>query len=312
MKKNILKEILTLFMSCILLLSCSDNDNSAAYVQLENAIQEAELLISNTTEGVEEGNIAPGSKDILQTRIDWAYFILENSGRDKAYENAVVQLTADIEAFHGNIVSAGIPLFGFGSKMNLGLAHTWQMEESFSVECRVRYTEFASGDQNIISCEGNSKGWMLRGSGNKVQFYINQGGWRGLSSPVLELNRWYHIAVTYRKNDKLELYLDGEIVGSTTCLELGISELVDLQAGTAPSYANRYMRGYIQDLSIWSDVRTAEEVSADVACNFTGNEEGLKAYWPLNLNVGTQIEDKTGNYTARMSEITWQTTILEY
>ena len=290
---------------CALIMSCSE-DLSVSYLKLEECIREAESLITNTQEGIEEGNIAPGSKKSLQKQIDWAYFILENSGRDEAYENAFLLLQKDIEIFHANVVSSGIPLFGFGAKMNLGLAEMWQMEESFSIECRVYYTEFAPGDQNIVSCEGNGKGWMLRSSGNKIQFYIQQNGWNGLSTSPLELNRWYHIAATYYKNGNISLYLDGVKVGSAACKELSISNQVDLQIGTSPSYADRYMRGYIQDFSIWSDVRTEEEIATDINGGFGGTEEGLKAYWPLNLNVGTDILDKTGTYTATTAGIIWQ------
>lgn len=305
MNKYILRVLFVLVCGTFAM-SCSDDDLSTSYLKLEECISEAETLIATSQEGVEEGNIALGSKKELQKRIDWAYSILQNSGTDEAYENALLRLQEDIEAFRSNIVSAGVPLFGLGSKMNLGLAGNWQMEENFSVECRVYYTEFASGDQNIVSCEGNGKGWMLRASGNKVQFYIQQGDWNGLSTPVLELNRWYHIAATYSKNGSISLYLDGVKIGSKACRELTISNEVDLQIGTAPSYANRYMRGYIQDFSIWSDVRTDEEVAADINCEFSISEEGLKAYWPLNLNVGTEILDKMGNYTAITTGIVWQ------
>lgn len=304
MNKYILGSVFVLIFST-LVMSCSD-DLSASYLKLEECIQEAESLIAVNQEGTEEGNIAPGSKKNLQKRIDWAYFILKNSGRDVAYENAALKLREDIEIFQTNIVSHGIPLFGFGSKMNLGLAEIWQMEESFSIECRVYYTEFAPGDQNIISCEGDGKGWMLRASGNKVQFYIQQNGWNGLSTPLLELNRWYHITATYCRNGEISLYLDGVKTGSSACKELAISNQVDLQIGTAPSYANRYMRGYIQDFSIWSDVRTDKEIAVDIDCGFKGTEEGLKAYWPLNLNVGAEILDKTGGYTATMTDVIWQ------
>ena len=159
MNKYIWRSVFVLTL-CALIMSCSE-DLSVSYLKLEECIREAESLITNTQEGIEEGNIAPGSKKSLQKQIDWAYFILENSGRDEAYENAFLQLQKDIEIFHANVVSSGIPLFGFGSKMNLGLAEMWQMEESFSIECRVYYTEFAPGNQNIVSCEGNGKGWML-------------------------------------------------------------------------------------------------------------------------------------------------------
>ncbi len=75
--------------------------------------------------------------------------------------------------------------------MNLGPVGDWNVTESFSIECRVKYNEFAGGDQNVISCESGSSGWMLRSSGNVIQFYINDGNWTGCQTSSLELNRWY-------------------------------------------------------------------------------------------------------------------------
>lgn len=287
-------------------LSCKEDDNSSARNKLVECIQKAEASIAESVEANEEGCIAPGSKAVLQTRIDWAYFILQNSSTDEAYTNASTILNDAIDAFYANVVKAGIPLFGLGSKMNLGTVGEWDIEESFTIECRVKYNEFAGGDQNIISCENGNSGWMLRNSGNIVQFYINDGNWTGCQTSSLELNRWYHIAATYQKGKGIALYLDGQKVGSSSCGSLAINPTTDLQAGTAPSYADRYMRGYIQDLSLWKDVRTAEEVATDVNGDFTGTEDGLNAYWPLNLNLGTEVTDLTGNRIATLIDVTWE------
>lgn len=303
MKKYILLCIFALLFDS-LLTSCSDEE-SASFAELEQCIREAENLLVTTKEGVEEGDVAPGAKKELQSNINWAYYILGNSGRDLAYDNAVAQLKKSMEEYITNLVCPGVPQFGLGSKMNLGKASSWEMEECFTIECNLYYTEFATGDQNVVSCEGDGKGWMLRSSGDKVQFYIRDGRWTGVSTGTLELNKWYHIAVTYSKNKEIAIYLNGIKVSSTSCKEIQISPLLDLQVGTAPSYSARYMRGFIQDFSIWSVARTAEEVAVDVKCGFGGTEQGLKAYWPLNMNVGTDILDKTGNYTAFTSGIVW-------
>ena len=54
-----------------------------------------------------------------------------------------------------------------------------------------------------------------------------------------------------------------------------------------------------------SDVRTEAEAAAVVACDFSGTEEGLKAYWPLTLNVGSEITDMTGRHVAKMTDVKW-------
>ena len=112
------------------------------------------------------------------------------------------------------------------------------------------------------------------------------------------------VAATYQAGGKMVFYLDGVQVSSVNCGTLAASAS-DLQLGTSPYYSNRYMRGDIQQVSIWDDVRTAAEVAADVACDFDGTEEGLMAYWPLTLNVGTEITDQTGNHVASLVDVTW-------
>lgn len=299
------KKYIVLFTLLLLLGGCSDDD-SLAKNDLQHAIQEAETVLAESEEGLKEGDYAPGSKSELQTSIDWAYFILGNSCSDEAYSNAVSTLKSSVDIFYANIVKAGIPYFSLGAKMNLGPCGDWNLDAGFTFECRVNYTEFASGVQNIISCEGGSGGWMLRASGSVVQFYINDaGGWNGCVTPELELNRWYHIAVSYKPGGEIVLYLDGKKVGSSPCTILSFTPTTDLQIGTSPSYADRYMRGYIQDVSLWQDVRTEQEVVADTHCDFSGTEEGLNAYWPLNLNLGAEIKDVTDNHVAVMTNLTW-------
>lgn len=302
--KNILRKIATLLCAAVLLGSCSEETVSAGREALMAVVRQAEALVAEAVEGIDEGNIAPGSKAALQARIDQAYFIMENTESEEAYENAAGLLKNAIEAFNANIVKAGVPYFNEGSKMNLGPVGDWDMGEEFTIECRVRFDEFASGDQNVISCEGGSGGFMLRNNGASLQFYIGDGGWQGVSFSPMKLDTWYHVAVMYKAGSHIEMFVDGASVGRANCASLKYTPSINLQAGTAPSYASRYMRGNIQHLAIWSDVRTASEVVGDMQ-GISASAEGLKAYWPLTLNRGTEIADETGAHTASFLNVAW-------
>ncbi|WP_300904619.1 LamG domain-containing protein [uncultured Alistipes sp.] len=303
--KNILKRFAVLCCCALLAGACSDDEASASRRALEEAIRAAETLLATSTEGLEEGNIAPGSKAVLQTRIDQAYHIMNNTSWDEGYDNAVALLEAAVAAFRENIVKAGIPYFGAGSKMNLGPVGDWDLTGAFTLEMKLRFDELVGGDQNVISCEQGNAAIMIRNNGSQLQFYIFDTGWCGGTVCTIEQDRWYHIAASYEAGGRMRFYLDGKPVWSTPCGTATVVPTVDLQLGTAPSYANRYMRGNIQHLSVWADVRTDEEVAADAACALTGEEEGLKAYWPLTLNVGTEILDKTGRRTAVLTDVAW-------
>lgn len=297
---------MTVIFAGIVSVSCTEEGSmSDAQSALIELIKSAENLIATTEEGVELGNIAPGSKKSLQTYIDQAYFIMDNTDNEEAYVNAAELLQAAIDAFNGNIVKAGIPHFDLGSRLNLGPASQWGLEDAFTIEMNVRFSEFASGDQNVISCESGNSGCMIRNNGNQLQFYINNGGWAGGGVYTMELDTWYHIAATYESGKEMKFYVDGELVSTVQNCGTMLASPSDLQAGTAPSYNDRYLRGDIQDLSIWEDARTADEVRSDVACGFTGAEDGLMAYWALDVNSGTSITDITGRHVAELSDVTW-------
>lgn len=304
--KNILKRFAILLCAAVLCAACSDEEVPASRRALEEMIRTAEALVAESVEGLEEGNIAPGSKAVLQARIDQAYHIMNNTSWEEGYANATELLEAAIVAFRENIVKAGIPYFNAGSKMNLGPVGDWDLTDAFTMEMRVRFDEFAGGDQNIISCEQGNSAIMIRNNGDQLQFYIFDTGWCGGTACRIELDRWYHIAATYEAGGRMTFYLDGARVWSTPCGRATVNPTTDLQLGTAPSYASRYMRGNIQHVSIWTDARTAEQVAADTACDFTGEEAGLKAYWPLTLNIGTEIVDKSGQRTALLTDVAWR------
>ena len=149
--KTILKKFATFLCAALVLCACSDDDYSEAHQSLMALIRQAESLVEESTEGIEEGDTAPGSKKALQARIDQAYYIMNNTSRDEGYRNACKQLEEAIKAFRENIVKAGIPYFNAGSKMNLGPAGDWDLTEELTWEMKISFDELAAGEQNVIS-----------------------------------------------------------------------------------------------------------------------------------------------------------------
>ena len=71
--KRILKNFAAVLCAALICCACSDDDYTEAHRSLIALIRQAETLVAESVEGIEEGDIAPGSKKILQTRIDQAY-----------------------------------------------------------------------------------------------------------------------------------------------------------------------------------------------------------------------------------------------
>lgn len=205
-------------------------------------------------------------------------------------------------------IEKSIPRFGNGSYMNLGAYSDWDMGEEFTIELRARYTEIAGGDQCVISCESDNPpaGMMLRSSGSALQFYVGDGGWSGVSFSPLSTGIWYDIAIAYKANAGIELYINGELKASGRCGRMN-TPTSRLQIGTSPYYSSRYMRGDIQHVSVWKKVRSADQIKSDIEQSyaFKGDEDGLKAYWPLTVNWGDEIPDQTGKHIAEFGNVIW-------
>jgi hypothetical protein len=213
-----------------------------------------------------------------------------------------------LEYYFPSEIQEAIPRFNLGSAMNMGSSSSYGLKPTFTVELRIRFTELVSGAQNIISCDASGcVGFIFRNDASRIEFYIGStAGWQGISYSAVETGTWYDIAFSYESNGYMRLYVNGTEVSSRTCAIMNDSPNA-IQAGASPQYSDRYMRGDIQHISIWNIVRTAEQIQADYeqGYNFEGTEEGLEAYWPMTVNYGSPLEDKTGKHSATFTNITW-------
>ncbi|MBR1522283.1 MAG: Ig-like domain-containing protein [Bacteroidales bacterium] len=172
--------------------------------------------------------------------------------------------------------------------------------------------------QNIMGIEGV---FLLRV--DKPQFQLlygttvrdNEEYSEGKVNGTLPTNEWVHIAATYARAGKAILYINGEKAGEgntedhpvdmngikkkSTQLRPGEN---DTQWGLIPfSFiigngcdANRNIRGSIAYARVWSDVRTADEIKANM---YKKAPEGdnLLANWFFDEGAGNAISDHSGN-----------------
>ena len=52
--------------------------------------------------------------------------------------------------------------------------------------------------------------------------------------------------------------------------------------------------GDIDEVRLWSTVRSLEEINADARSCSTGAVPGLRAYWPLDEGMGQTVADVSG------------------
>ena len=114
---------------------------------------------------------------------------------------------------------------------------------------------------------------------SQIQFIV-----KGVVTP----RAWNHIAVTF-DGTTMRLFVNGEQVHSSQAAAgmTPISEPV--------RYIGENFQGKIDEVRMWSVARTQDEIQANMNKTLVGNETGLVAYYPMDVNNNWEIIDKTEN-----------------
>jgi hypothetical protein len=136
-------------------------------------------------------------------------------------------------------------------------------------------------------------------SNNTCRFWLNVNGInREFSGGTVNLNQWYHIALTYDGNNALG-YLNGTIVANN------LNQFGNILYSGSPSFqiGNRSLQaqgeffdGEIDDIRIWNVARTQTEIQNNMNTELAGTESGLLSYWKFdNTNSSCDVKDCNSN-----------------
>lgn len=167
---------------------------------------------------------------------------------------------------------------------------------TFTVEFWMKMNDTPSNWDGIVD-----KG---RYAGSMDWFFIcvHPGWGRGIifGMPGAELwygipdNDWHHVAGVY-DGSAATLYVDGKFAGSSTVGYTPTSNGILLGRTHTYSY---YFNGGLDEVRIWSDARTPQELREHMCRTLDGDESGLAACYRCDLGAGsgmTTLFDLTGN-----------------
>ena len=125
-----------------------------------------------------------------------------------------------------------------------------------------------------------------RGGAGQLSFSVMiRGGKTEITSPpLLETDRWYHVAAVVKPNN-VTLYVDGRNVAQGDLMPGYIPSRGPVRLGNG-AYSNRYMNGAIDEVRIWHICRTQTEIRRDRLVTLRGTELGLAAYFPMTKAKG--------------------------
>jgi hypothetical protein len=176
-----------------------------------------------------------------------------------------------------------------------------------TLEANVKFESLPTADDASVVCKGTQAGgdgtgnyWIIwrpavvagtdQWNSNFRQAGVNNAISYG-HLPTVAV--WYHVAVTRKASDgETKFYLDGSLV-QTTANTLGSDLVNNTSAFTigASAVPGKYFDGLIDDVRLWSVVRTGTEIANNRSLELVGNETGLVGYWKLN----NALTDETAN-----------------
>ncbi|MFN0040815.1 MAG: LamG-like jellyroll fold domain-containing protein, partial [Burkholderiales bacterium] len=122
-------------------------------------------------------------------------------------------------------------------------------------------------------------------------------GWTWINTGyVAALNQWTHIAVTY-DNGVVSTYANGELVHQFA----GAGTIGDVDGGRNEfrignrQAAEQNFAGQIDDVRVWTRVRSQSDIRANMNGALTGNEAGLAGNWKFDEAGGSIVLDASAN-----------------
>ena len=114
------------------------------------------------------------------------------------------------------------------------------------------------------------------------------------SNGVLNESQWYHLKRQLKMEIAVEDYILMVIETNLSGNGLNVNSNSD-PLRIASDYAGRFFDGKIDEIRIWSNARSEEEVITYMDSSLTGSETGLVAYYNFNTGTGDTLFDLSNN-----------------
>src|SRR3990167_4169129 len=156
-----------------------------------------------------------------------------------------------------------------------------KLESAIGEEVVAKWNDSATNDRCYTLSLNTSRRFYFCTSGNGSTAVCGA----NTSTSAVPLGEWHHIAVTYNAvAGTCAYYLDGVADGTETGLQTSLFNsdkplLIGAQDSATPE---AFFDGLIDEIRIWNDIRTAQEILDNKSVELVGNEANLQAYWKLN------------------------------
>lgn len=186
---------------------------------------------------------------------------------------------------------------------------------NFTIEAWAKVEGGAGTYRSVMTSrkESNTGGYIIyAGVDNQWQFWTGNntaGTWHEQNSGVAVSDEWTHLACSFDGTSK-RIYINGILANSSvTSFTQNTSAPLRIGAGATEGTPLFYFPGQIDEVRIWSDVRSQAEIQANMNKELAGDEANLEAYYLMYDSTGTSLSDNSNNEnTGTLSNgPTWKT-----
>ncbi len=186
---------------------------------------------------------------------------------------------------------------------------TRPVQDDFTLEAWIKTTDARAGANNFF--EGSGLIYAdVGGSANdfgssvlngKFAFGVGNPDTTILSTTTVNTGQWIHVAATRKMSTgEIMVFVNGTMEASLIVAQtssLNANTMMTLGANTVDT---RYFTGEMDEVRVWSVVRTQPEIAANMHRRMMGNEAGLAGYYRFDepgSDTATDLSAKKGDAT---------------
>ena len=177
-----------------------------------------------------------------------------------------------------------------------------------------------SGNYDTIVAKGGNVygGWSItiNTSSDEIWIFRNGGSAYWDTNFSVSKHKWYHLVLIHRSDDTLELYINGNLVGTTTNFDIGsLTDTIRIGYWDEAWSGGHRFNGFIDEIKIYDYPRTKSQIRAEYLSSLSSHPtplgasvslssrekeeknsltEGLVLYLKMDENSGEVVKDFSG------------------
>ncbi len=264
-------------------------------------------ISKNDASGTSNGSVTMGFDLGAAPDVTYTYYLLERTGTSGDFAIVPIQsvnpngnsieFMVDASAIDdGSYYTLGRSDAGVGNALDFDgtgdyvlIDHdaSFDLSGPFTIELWLKTSE--TGNVTLFEKGDNNVEYSLQLLSGRIVFNGNT-DWERVSTGTYNDGNWHHVAFVYRdgSTDDYTLYADG--IDDTSAGTIGSPNYAaqdgDLTIGGRVGNTAATIDGIIDEVRVWSDERTQQEVLENMFANLTGDEANLVAYYRFNQGIG--------------------------